>query len=96
MAQLAVYKKTAPHYSQIQGLLQEILSKPHSSIVSLNKAAIETVCAYLNIKNQISIFSDMSLATEQPLAPDEWALNICKAVGGVEEYWNPPGGEEFF
>ena len=29
-------------------------------------------------------------------APDEWALNICNAIGNIDEYWNPPGGQDFF
>ena len=33
---------------------------------------------------------------EPPSAPDEWALNICKNIEGVSEYWNPIGGMEFF
>jgi hypothetical protein len=38
----------------------------------------------------------MGLEIENPEAPDEWALNICKALGNVTEYWNPPGGKSFF
>lgn len=38
----------------------------------------------------------MDLKIQKVNAPDEWALNICKAIGNVEEYWNPPGGMEFF
>lgn len=38
----------------------------------------------------------MNLAIEPVNAPDEWALNICKALGNVDEYWNPPGGMSFF
>ena len=38
----------------------------------------------------------MNLNIEEAKAPDEWALNICKAIGNVEEYWNPPGGATFF
>jgi hypothetical protein len=38
----------------------------------------------------------MNLEIETPVAPDEWALNICKAIGTVDEYWNLPGGLSFF
>jgi hypothetical protein len=37
----------------------------------------------------------MNLTIETPNQPDEWALNICKALG-YDEYWNPPGGKSFF
>jgi len=38
----------------------------------------------------------MNLKIEVANAPDEWALNICKVLDNVTEYWNPPGGESFF
>jgi len=38
----------------------------------------------------------MNIDIEPANAPDEWALNICKALGNVDEYWNPPGGQSFF
>jgi hypothetical protein len=38
----------------------------------------------------------MNLNIQQPKAPDEWALYISLAMGDVDEYWNPPGGMEFF
>ena len=38
----------------------------------------------------------MNLTIEKATAPDEWALNICKALGNVDEYWNPPGGINLF
>ena len=37
----------------------------------------------------------MDLEIESPKAPDEWALNICKALG-VKSYVNAAGGESFF
>ena len=37
---------------------------------------------------------DLSIAPVN--APDEWALNICRAIPDVTEYWNPPGGMAFF
>ena len=38
----------------------------------------------------------MNLLIDPVNSPDEWALNICKALGNVKEYWNPEGGVEFF
>ena len=38
----------------------------------------------------------MGIAIEPVRDADEWALNICKAVNGADEYWNPPGGQSFF
>ena len=33
---------------------------------------------------------------EQPHTADEWGLNVCRAVPGVTEYWNAPGGASFY
>jgi hypothetical protein len=57
---------------------------------------LKSVCGYLEIKTPIEVFSEMELALAPVNAPDEWALNICKAIGGVTEYWNPPGGMSLF
>lgn len=95
VAQLAHYKK-APYYSQVIALLQEVLEPEYTDIVSLNKAALEKVCSYLGIDTPITVFSKMDLQIDEVYAPDEWALNICKAIDGADEYWNPPGGKDFF
>lgn len=95
-AQLVSYKKTAPYYKQVVALMHEILDNDYEDIVSLNKTALEKICEYLGINKKFEVFSKMNLPIETPTAPDEWALNICKALGDVDEYWNPPGGQEFF
>jgi hypothetical protein len=77
-------------------LLDTTFRQEYSGIASLNKAALQAVCDYLNIDTPIEIFSDMNLTIDPANAPDEWALNICKAMIGVDEYWNPPGGITFF
>jgi hypothetical protein len=97
LSQLQHYRqKRAPHYSKVIELLQEIFSWEYEDIVSLNQASLKTICNYLGIERDFPIFSKMNLEIEPVNAPDEWALNICKALGNVEEYWNPPGGQEFF
>lgn len=95
-SQLEHYKKRAPFYRQSMAVLQEALNIDTDSIVKLNEHVLHTVCHYLGISINTQIFSEMELPIEQATAPDEWALNICKAMDGVEEYWNPEGGLEFF
>lgn len=90
------YKKKAPFFNQTVEVVKQGLDIETDSIVELNKNVLEAICKYLNIDTKITIFSDKNLMIEQPKAPDEWALNICKAINGVNEYWNPPGGIEFF
>jgi hypothetical protein len=96
MAQLQVYKKTAPNFDRVTQLLNALFAREYTDIVSLNKASLELVCSYLGISKKIDVFSKMNLDIEPPQTPDEWALNICRAIGGVSEYWNPPGGQAFF
>lgn len=95
-SQLATYRKIAPYYSQVMTVIHEALDQEHEDIVHLNKVTLEKVCQYLGVDKKIEIFSEMNLSIETPTAPDEWALNICKALGDVDEYWNPPGGQSFF
>jgi hypothetical protein len=96
LAQLQPYKKIAPYYKDVIQVVQKIFERDYETIVELNHAALEEVCSYLGIESDIKIFSKMDLAIEPANAPDEWALNICRALGDINEYWNPPGGQEFF
>jgi hypothetical protein len=95
-AQLQPYKKIAPYYTSVIALVHDVLDNNYDDIVTLNKAALEKTCAYLGMDKHFEVFSQMNLEIEKPNGPDEWALNIRKALGDVDEYWNPPGGMEFF
>lgn len=94
-AQLQHYKKKAPFYAQTIDVINAGLSQMTDSITQLNFNTLKATCEYLNIPFNCSIFSERHLDIEPVNAPDEWALNICKALK-YAEYWNPPGGQEFF
>lgn len=96
ISQLQPYKKIAPFYRNVLNVLAETFAETPNSITELDKRALEAVCLYLGIDKRIEIFSEMNLTIEKANAPDEWALNICKALGNIDTYWNPPGGMEFF
>ena len=96
LSQIQPYKKIAPNYFKVKNLIDELFSEDFHTIVSLNKHSLELICEYLGFKKELLVFSQMNLEIEQPKAPDEWALNICKAMHGVTEYWNPPDGISFF
>ena len=51
----------------------------------MNKCSLESICNYLEINRKIEIFSYMELEIEPVNEPDEWALNICKALKIVEK-----------
>lgn len=96
LAQIAHYKKKAPFYYKTVEVLQGIFNESYDDMVSFNSVALKEVCNYLEIDIHIDVFSQMELLIKQVNAPDEWALNICKELGNVSEYWNPPGGQDFF
>lgn len=95
LAQLVHYRK-APYYWTTVRMLNEVFEQDFDSITELDRALLISICRHLGINREFPIFSKMDLAIEQPQAPDEWALHICQALGNVDEYWNPPGGIEFF
>ena len=96
LAQLVTYKKISRRYDEIYALIEVAIAPPFESIVELNRHTLQAVCRYLGFEKELPIWSQMNLTIEQPMAPDEWALNTCKALGNVDEYWNPPGGQSFF
>lgn len=95
-AQLQPYKKSAPYYRSTIAVIDEIFDREYRTITELNKRILVTICQYLKIECDIKIFSEMNLAIQEANKPDEWALNICTELKDVNEYWNPPGGQEFF
>jgi hypothetical protein len=95
-AQLQQYKKEAPYYHETMKLIDDIFFEKSDDIVALDQNSLSKICIHLGFAKNIEIFSKMHLDIEQSNAPDEWALNICKAIEGTDEYWNPPGGQTFF
>lgn len=96
LCQLLHYKKKSPFYKQTIAVIEDGFDIITDSIVELNAHTMACVCRYLGINFDYAIFSQMNLKIDEVNAPDEWALNICKAYPGADEYWNPPGGLEFF
>lgn len=95
LAQIQHYKKKAPYYYKVINLLKTLFSDEYKDINGLNRASLKIVCDYLGIQRDLPVFSEMGVAIEPVNAPDEWALNICKALG-ADSYINPIGGTEFF
>jgi hypothetical protein len=95
IAQLQHYKKQAPFFKSTMQIIEQIKYMDFNNIVDLNIKILELTCSYLNIDCNFSVFSRMNSVIEDVKEPDEWALNISKAIG-ANEYVNPPGGQEFF
>ncbi len=88
--QLSYYRK-APNYSIVIGIIKEIFNYKYELLSELNIAIIKQVCQYLDIKCQFDTLSEMNLSIPKVNEPDDWALNITKALG-MNIYVNPPGG----
>lgn len=93
--QLVAYKKRAPYYTNVMDMINELFAMKHYGISELSIASIRLACERIGLELRDSIFSEMDLSLEEVSAPDEWALNIAKAIG-AQTYINPPGGMSFF
>lgn len=94
--QLIIYKKIAPFYAEVIKLLSSIFNSDFDNITNQNLHILNEISKYLEIKTEIKVFSDFNIEIEHVSEPDEWALNICKKIPNVTQYWNPEGGLTFF
>lgn len=92
--QLTAYKAKAPYYNRVLELVENVVNTKTQSISVMAQESIKQTVEYLGYEKKYDIFSymDMDITVS---APDEWALEITKALGG-EQYTNPIGGKEFF
>lgn len=95
LGQLMHYKKHAPHYAQVIGLVEDCLSTDSNSLARLNVRILEKVCHHLEIPWNASLFSEMDLRIGPVAGPGDWALRISEALG-ANSYINPPGGADLF
>lgn len=95
IAQLLHYKKRAPYYNEVITLVEDIFEEEFEDITKLNSVVLNKISRHLGIFTPIKIWSEMNLEIEEVTKPDEWALNICKAIG-ANEYYNAIGGKSFF
>jgi hypothetical protein len=89
------YTRKAPYYGEVIRFLENALSYPADSISDLNTHLLAETCGYIGIPFHALAFDDVDFMIDEVAAPDEWALNICKAIG-AETYINPPGGMDLY
>lgn len=94
-AQLEIYKKISPYYTQTLSLVNQCLEGEYTKISKLNENIIRKISAYLGITTDITVYSEQSDIINNVNSPDEWALEICKKIG-ADTYINAPGGKSFF
>lgn len=95
LAQLEIYKKTAPYYKEVINFLKGCFEYETDSLSDLNCYTLKETSKYLNIKCDIEILSEMSLEIDPVNESDEWGLNVSKAMN-AKEYLNAPGGISFY
>ncbi|MDR1015504.1 MAG: WbqC family protein [Coriobacteriales bacterium] len=95
LAKLETYKKKAPHYQEVVALIRECFDKPSELLSALNIHSTVLTCEYIGLPLKSQVWGEMSVAIDEVTAPDEWGLNVTKALG-FDAYTNPHGGTEFF
>lgn len=93
--QLEHYKKKAPFYSEVIAFLKNAFLFDTDSISSLNVHLLNETCNYIGIPFNYEIHSEMKINIDPVYEPDDWSLNISKAIGATC-YVNPPGGIKFY
>lgn len=93
---LSVYAH-APGYREVCALLHPLLEQSWPSLAAFNEASLRAVCARLGIRTPVYALSRLALPGYCPPYPKgENALAVCRALGGIKEYRNPPGGAAFY
>ena len=97
LGKLSHYRHKAPQVRQVEEIVKATFAAvgADDSLVALDVAGLDTVCAYLGVPFRRSICSQMNLCLPSQLGPGEWALEIASRVGATT-YVNPFGGRELF
>lgn len=96
MAQMTYYKKKAPYYKEIIGILEKTFSRKYENIAELNIAATDNIMEYLGRKKDTYRLSKLDIDTSWVQEPDEWGIAVCKNFDDVDCYLNAPGGKELY
>lgn len=92
--QLQHYKK-APFYEQTIVLLKKCMEIETDSITDLNVHVLRTICHYLDIQFDYTIYSNLDLGIVNVEHAGDWALKISQQFGATT-YTNPIGGKLLF
>lgn len=96
LGQLEHYKKTAPYFSNVIDLVNNIFDSVKSiHLVDINTIILEKTCKYIDIPFDWEICSEMNLDFKEVKHPGQWALEISSVLN-ADCYLNPPGGKDIF
>jgi hypothetical protein len=95
IGQLAHYKKKAPYFEETMFILSKCFEHNESNLSKFNTYYLKTICEYLEIMFDYSIFSEMELDLKEVSHPGDWALEISTRLSAAE-YINPFSGKDIF
>jgi hypothetical protein len=97
LGKLSHYRHKAPYARPVEEIVKATFAAvgDDDSLVALNVAGLDAVCAYLGVPFRPSICSQMNLCLPDQLRPGQWALEISSRVGATT-YVNPLGGRALF
>lgn len=95
LAQLCHYKKRAPFYYDMIRFLKQSFQEEFDSITKQNAHLLKRLSEYIGFEFNYQILSEMNLELKKANEPDDWSLNICKALN-IDHYVNPIMGKAFY
>ncbi|SMD46060.1 WbqC-like protein family protein [Aquiflexum balticum DSM 16537] len=95
LRQMAHYKKKAPFYKETIDLVDECFQINQNSLSLFNFETVKLISAYLEIKTNMLVSSQMDLDYSSISVAGEWGLEICHQLE-AEQYINPIGGKALF
>lgn len=95
LGQVQHYRKRAPNFLRVESMLKQCFALETDRIVDLNVHCLEVVCRNMGIEFDYLLFDELESQIGLIEQPDEWALEIAKAMGATA-YVNPIGGRDIF
>ena len=83
LGKLSHYRHKAPYARQVEEIVKSAFDAVgrDNSLVALDVAGLDAVCAYLDVPFRRTICSQMNLRLPEDLGPGEWAPEIASQVG---------------
>lgn len=96
LGKISHYRGKAPFARQVEKIVETAFAvRNGDSLVSVNVAGLDAVCAYLEVPFRRTICSTMNLPLPEHMEPGAWAPEIARLVGAAI-YLNPIGGQAIF
>jgi WbqC-like protein family len=95
LRQLEHYRKKAPFFHSVIGLLEECFAFDEVCVTQLNGHYLRAICAYVGLPFQIEVSSKLQLNYDEVATADDWTLAVSRGLGATE-FVNPIGGAKLF